>query len=200
MLHMLREYSYVFIVMYSYVFLAVIDHRRCISPKNLLSHVLIGRSVWSVGLSEKNEHTSKKDGVRGPSATHCVTSYKKATILLWLMEYNVFMSLQEKSSKHCCSLMRCAALRLKLKETWDWESTKTFAGSRKANRFDELSTDIYWMIASIKTESSGKKSKGRLFCAFFDGTKVFARVYYVNLFKLLVHRMLPPLSIQLLSD
>ena len=41
---------------------------------------------------------------------------------------------------------------------------------------------------------------GLVFCTFLDATKAFGRVDYVKLFKLLVDRMLPPVSVRLLLN
>ena len=41
---------------------------------------------------------------------------------------------------------------------------------------------------------------GSVFCTFLDATKAFYRINYVKLFKLLVHRMLPPVSVRFLLN
>ena len=46
-----------------------------------------------------------------------------------------------------------------------------------------------------KTLSYYANNGGSVYCTFLDATKVFDRVNYVKLFKLLVDRMLPPVSI-----
>ena len=41
---------------------------------------------------------------------------------------------------------------------------------------------------------------GSVYCTFLDATKAFDRVDYVKLIKLLVDRMLPPVSVRLLLN
>ena len=56
------------------------------------------------------------------------------------------------------------------------------------------------MTVLKETLSYYANNGGSVYCTFLDATKVFYRVNYVKLFKLLVDRMLPPVSVQLLLN
>ena len=48
--------------------------------------------------------------------------------------------------------------------------------------------------------TKGKNIDGSVYCTFLDATKAFDRINYVKLFKLLVDRMHPPVSIRFLLN